>query len=160
MILLFVSVESAQVSTTASNSPQSDVSDKPDATSVKPEKADSPQKYRLLQSNDFLVDTAYLQEENELQHTFTFSRTNRSTWSAVFNEEIPLGSKKHQLSLSLPAQLVGNGPELYKGLGDARLEYNYGLIGDSDSRVTVSPGIGVSLPVGNSRKDSEQVHRA
>jgi hypothetical protein len=152
-VLLFVGTESAQVSATGSKKPKSDISDTPDPTSAKPEKADSSQKYRLLQSNDFLVDTAYLQEENELQHTFTFSRTNHSNWSAVFNEEIPLGSEKHQLSFSLPAQFVGNGPDRHKGFGDARLEYNYGLIGDSASRLTISPGIGISLPVGSSRKE-------
>lgn len=124
-----------------------------DSTSAESELGDSSQKYRLLQSNDFLVETPYLQEEGELEHSFSFSRTNRRRWSMVFTEELPLGSEKHQLSISVPSQLVGNGAEKYKGLGDVEIEYNYGLFGGNTSRVTVSPGFGLSLPTGSARKE-------
>ena len=71
----------------------------------------------------------------------------------TFNEELPLGSEKHQLSITLPAQLVGNGTEKYKGLGDVQFEYGYSILGDSTTRVTISPGIGLTLPTGNARKE-------
>lgn len=116
-------------------------------------KSDGSQKYRFLQSNEFFVETPYLQDEDELQHTFTFTRTNRRNWSMVFSEELPLGSEKHQLTVSLPSQLVGDGAEKYRGFGDVEIEYNYGLFGDSASRVTISPGFGLSLPTGSARKE-------
>jgi hypothetical protein len=108
------------------------------------------QEHRLLQSNGFLVETAYLQEEGELQHNFTFSRTNRRNWSMVVNEEIPLGSEKHQLSFSVPAQLAGNAAAPGRGFGDSKIGYSYGLIGNSASRFSISPGVGLSVPTGRS----------
>jgi Putative MetA-pathway of phenol degradation len=113
----------------------------------------SGQKYRLLQSNGLLVETAYHQEAGELQHTFAMSRTNRRNWASVFTEEIPLGSGKHQLSFSLPAQLVRNDAESFRGIGDAKFEYSYFLYGNNSSKVTFAPGFGVSLPTGNYRKE-------
>lgn len=130
-----------------------DTEDNPSDEKTKEKKVSSSQKYRLLQSNDFLVDTAYLQEKGELQHSFTLTRTNRRNWSTNFSEEISLGSEKHQLSFSLPSQLVGNSPKKHRGFGDIQIEYNYGLFGDSESRITVSPGFGLSLPSGNARKE-------
>lgn len=113
----------------------------------------SGQKYRLLQSNGLLVETAYHQESGELQHTFSMSRTNRRSWSSVFTEEIPLGSDKHQLSFSLPAQLVKNDSESFRGVGDAKFEYSYFLYGNNSSKVTFAPGFGVSVPTGSVRKE-------
>jgi len=65
------------------------------ATSAETDNISSFQKYRLLQSNGLLVETAYHQEEGELQHSFSFARSNYNNWSFNFAEEIPLGSVKH-----------------------------------------------------------------
>lgn len=126
-----------------------------DQSAIAPVKkgVDSSWKYRLLQSNSFLVETAYLQEETELQHNFTFLRSKGGKWSMVFSEEIPLASDRHQLSFSMPAELVATGTDGYRGTGDIKIGYNYGLIGDGASRVTVSPGIGISLPTGSYKKE-------
>ena len=106
---------------------------------------------RQLQSDEFLVDTAYLQDQDEFLHKFRIQRTNGRRWSADFTEEVTVGSEKNQVVFSIPAHLGGNADEQSKGFGDAQIEYSYGLYGDSKSRVTISPGIRLSLPLGNFR---------
>lgn len=109
-------------------------------------------KYRLLQSNGLLVETAYHQEKGELQHGFSFSRTNRRNWSTSFGEEIPLNSKKHQLSIEVPAQFFKN-EDGVRGAGDTKIAYSYILVGSNSSRLTFSPEVGVWIPTGNYRKE-------
>ncbi len=72
---------------------------------------------------------------------------------AVFTEELTSGSKKHQLNFSLPTHFAGNGNGRVKGFGDVQIEYNYALIGNNTSRLTISPGIGLNLPTGSARKE-------
>lgn len=117
------------------------------------ESEDNAHNYRLLQSNEFFVDSPYLQEKGELQHTFSFTRIKHHSWAMTFTEEAPLWSDKHQLSLSIPANLTWNNAGDHRGFGDVQLEYNYGLIGSSSSRITVSPGIGLTLPTGSWKKE-------
>jgi hypothetical protein len=107
---------------------------------------------RLLQGDEFLVDTAYLDDDDELQHKLTFERKYDGRWSADFTEELTLAAETHQLVVSLPAHLAGNRIESSRGFGDAAIEYSYGLYGNDSSRVTVSPGVGLSIPIGNPRK--------
>ena len=108
---------------------------------------------RQLQSDEFLVETAYLQDVGEFLHKFTFARKDRQTWSAVFTEEVTLGNEKHNVVFSIPTRLAGSGSERSRGLGDFQVEYFYGLYGNNESRVTVSPGVSVSLPTGDHRKE-------
>ena len=154
--VVFAATTAAQTKTARlekDKSEKSNTEQEADSSSEMGEKSDlSGQKYRLLQSNGMLVETAYHQEKNELQHTFSFVRTNRRNWSFNFTEEIPLGSDKHQLSFSMPAQFVKS-DETGRGFGDVKFEYSYFLLGNNSSRVTVSPGFGVSLPTGNARKE-------
>lgn len=76
LLFLLTVTGAAQDSTPLLDKSKPDVSDKSsitktgdDSSSTESGDADNSQNYRLLQSNDFLVDTAYLQEEGELQHT-------------------------------------------------------------------------------------------
>jgi len=108
--------------------------------------------HRLLQSNGLLVDTAYHQEDGEVQHALTFSRSPKDGWASVISQEWPIFSEKHQVSLSLPANLFVRRPDGNRGVGDLTLEYSYFLIGSNESRVTVSPGAGFSLPTGSVAK--------
>lgn len=108
---------------------------------------------RLLQSNGFLVEGAYLQEEGEVQHTFTFARARGGEWSSAFSQEWPLWSEKHQLSVSLPMRLAAGEPEATRGVGDAEIEYSYALVGSSRTRVTVSPSFALVLPTGSVSKE-------
>lgn len=152
-LLLLTQVEFAQNSTTGLDQQKSDVAVKSDPTTAETEKADSSRKYRLLQSNALLVETAYHQDEGELQHSFSFARGNRGNWSFNFTEEIPLGGEKHQLSFSLPAQMVRDGADGIRGFGDTKFEYSYFLYGSNSSRITIAPGFGLTIPTGNSRKE-------
>jgi hypothetical protein len=108
--------------------------------------------YRLLQSNDFLVDTPYLQDDDELQHTVTLTREGRRRWSSTFSEEIPLGSDKHQLTVTLPSRFFKTSSDRSVGIGDLQIQYNYGLLGSSASRFAVSPGVSITIPTGSARK--------
>jgi hypothetical protein len=107
---------------------------------------------RLLQSNGLLVETAYHQERGEVQHTINFSRSSRDGWASVVSQEWPLFSEKHQLSFSLPADLLVKRGDGNRGVGDLTVEYSYFLIGNNKSRITVSPGGGFSLPTGSVAK--------
>jgi hypothetical protein len=78
------------------------------------------QKYRLLQSKDFLCKTAYLQEDGEAEHAVSVTRTNRHNWSFHFEQEWPVRSGKHQFSLSVPTQF-GKNEEGHRGVGDVEL---------------------------------------
>ncbi len=104
---------------------------------------------RFLQSNGLLVETAYHQEKGEVQHTFSFSRSSKDGWASVVSQEWPVFSEKHQVSFSLPADLLMKRQNGNRGVGDLSLEYSYFLIGNNKSRVTVSPGFGFSLPTGS-----------
>lgn len=104
---------------------------------------------RRLQSNGFLVEGAYLQEEGEVQHTFTFARARGGEWSSAFAQEWPLWSEKHQLSISLPARLAAGETEARRGVGDAEIEYSYALVGSTRTRVTISPSFALLLPTGS-----------
>jgi hypothetical protein len=118
------------------------------AEKVEDEKPDD----RLLQSNGLLVDTAYHQEDGEVQHALTFSRSRKDGWASAVSQEWPLFSEKHQVSISLPADLFVKRLDGSRGVGDLTLEYSYFLLGDNRSRVTVSPGVGISLPTGSVTK--------
>jgi hypothetical protein len=107
---------------------------------------------RLLQSNGMLVDTAYHQEAGEVQHALTFSHSHKGGWASVISQEWPVLSEKHQVSFSLPADLLVKRADGHRGVGDLTLEYSYALIGNNKSRLTVSPGVGFSLPTGSVAK--------
>ncbi len=107
---------------------------------------------RWLQSNDLLVETPYTQERGEVQHTFKFGRTRHENWASTFTQEWPILSEKHQLTFSLPAQ-VGRNDEGGRGVGDAVVEYTYQLLGGNESRLTISPKIGLSVPTGKASRE-------
>lgn len=116
-------------------------------------KTDGPADPRRLQSDEFLVETAYLEDEAELQHKFTFSRSSDRTWATDFTEEMTLGSEKHQFVFTVPMGLNVHEGRLTRGFGDAEIAYSYGLYGNSASRITISPGVVLHVPVGDVRKD-------
>lgn len=126
--------------------------------------------YRLLQSNGLLIEEAYHQETGEVQHTFRATRERNGLWTSAFSQEWPLWSEKHQLNLSMPVRLAanvldGSGKSIDKsidkssgksidkssgkGIGDIEIGYSYFLLGNNDTRVTVSPGVSLILPTGN-----------
>lgn len=131
----------------AATTEQKSANTSPRSTEPKPLDAEARTK-RWLQSNDLLIETPYTQERGEVQHTFRFGRTRQETWTSTFEQEWPLWSEKHQLSVGVPSQL-GRNDEGARGFGDVTLEYTYQLVGNNESRVTIAPKLGVSLPTGN-----------
>jgi len=108
--------------------------------------------YRFLQGSDMLIETAYLQDDDELEHRFTFSRTGTRAWSFVFTEELPLGNEKHQLGISIPSHFLKTDAGRTRIFGDVQLGYNYSLLGGEESRFAISPGVEMTLPTGGERE--------
>lgn len=132
---------------TTEDSATIDQKDKPNEKAKKRE--DEKPFGRFLQSNGLLVETAYHQEAGEVQHSVSFARSSREGWASVVSQEWPVFSEKHQVSFSLPADVFIKRADGNRGAGDLALEYSYFLIGDNKSKVTVSPGIGFSVPTGS-----------
>lgn len=101
-----------------------------------------------IEDNSFFIEEAYNQEEGVVQHISTFTRfgpLRRSDYG--FTQEWPLGSQKHQLSVTLPYTYTwsaGDSP----GLGDALLNYRYQLIG-RDGWAALAPRLSLVLPTGS-----------
>lgn len=104
-----------------------------------------------IQDNSFLLEEAYNQEEGVIQHIQTFSRLQRSgDWVYTFTEEWPVGSQRHQLSLTAPVQRLASSPDGgRRGLGDLALNYRYQALGDGSSVVAFAPRLSLLLPTGN-----------
>lgn len=156
-LFAFVGAMSAQTSAPAESSQPTSSAASEDASNVHASKeeheaANSKQKYRLLQSNDFLVDSPYLQEENELEHAFSVTLTG-GKWTTRYTLEAPINSDRHQFSVSLPTQFARNGSDYHSGFGDVEFAYNYALVGSNSSRLAVSPGFGLRLPTGDAHKE-------
>jgi hypothetical protein len=98
-----------------------------------------------ISDNSFLVEEAYNQDPGVVQHISTFERGHEGEWGYSFTQEWPAPNLKHQLSYTL--LLDNNGHET--GIGDAAIHYRYQWIGNSDSRVAVSPRISLLLPTGD-----------
>ena len=107
---------------------------------------------RPIQDNSFLIEEAYNQEPGVIQHISFFTRSWKTkNWLYTFTEEIPIGSQKHQFSVTLPA-LSANAESIFRsGLGDIALNYRYQLVGNGDSRVAIAPRFSVQLPTGATR---------
>jgi len=103
-----------------------------------------------IRDNSFLVEEAYNQERGVVQHVATLMRDPRSTSSAYsFTDEWPLGSLRHQLSVTVPIQHAAAGET---GVGDVALNYRYQLLGGGDEALYVAPRASLVLPTGDEHK--------
>src|SRR6478609_711155 len=73
-----------------------------------------------IEDNSFLIEEAFNQEKNVIQHINTFSRTwNDQGWVFTYTEEWPLpGHERHQLSVTVPALESTDNPGSGGGIGD------------------------------------------
>jgi hypothetical protein len=104
-----------------------------------------------IQDNSFLIEEAYNQEYGVVQHISNFTWLAQSkSWVYSFTQEWPVDpAPKNQLSytlLALHAPVLGSGI----GFGDIALNYRYQLVGNSDTRVAVTPRFSVLFPSGDS----------
>ncbi len=101
-----------------------------------------------IEDNSFLIEEAYNQEPGVVQHISAFSRSRDGSWLYTFTEEAPLKSRRHQLSLTVPALKTGSGGG---GIGDIAVNYRCQLV-DND-RTAVAPRFSVILPSGGARRE-------
>jgi hypothetical protein len=103
-----------------------------------------------IQDNSFLIEEAYNQGPGVVQHISTFIHDQRSgAFVYQFTQEWPVPGVRHQLSYSVP--FVRNG-ESSAGLGDARVNYRYQLVGDADASIAVAPRLTAILATGDYRR--------
>lgn len=97
-----------------------------------------------IQDNSFLLEEAYNQEDAVIQHISSLVFNKRiSTWVYSFTDEWPIGSQRHQLSLTVPVQAVSG---LGTGLGDVALNYRLQLVGSGEDALAITPRFTVLFP--------------
>lgn len=115
-----------------------------------------------IRDNAFLVEEAFNQETDEAQHIFNWvflwdrtqmGRTRDFAWT--YTLELPLGSQKHQFSLT--AQFLttldkpNGSPATRQGdIGDTFLNYRYQLL-DDDDFLWCAPRFSLILPTADRR---------
>lgn len=99
-----------------------------------------------IEDNSFLVEEAYNQEPGVIQHINTLRRDRNGDFGFTFTQEIPISSRRHQFSYTLPAFRAGDF-EGGRGLGDVLLNYRFQIV-DND-RVAVAPRATLVLPTGD-----------
>jgi hypothetical protein len=104
-----------------------------------------------IQDNSFLMEEAYNQEKNVVQHinTFTYFATGHD-WVYTFTQEWPAWwDERHQFSYTLMAVRDGDFASGGAGIGDALLNYRYQVVGNGESRIAFAPRLSLILPVGD-----------
>jgi hypothetical protein len=106
-----------------------------------------------IEDNSFLVEEAFNQEKNIIQHINTFTHTwDNQGWLYTFTDEWPLpGHEKHQLSVTIPALESTDYPDRGGGLGDIAFNYRYQLMGGGGKKFSFSPRFTVWAPTGSVR---------
>src|SRR3954463_13408690 len=84
-----------------------------------------------IEDNSFMVEEAFNQEKNVIQHINLFTRTwNNKGWVYTFTDDWPFpGHDRHQMSATIPALQSSDYPDNGAGLGDIALNYRYQVAG-------------------------------
>ena len=102
-----------------------------------------------IEDNSFLVEEAYNQPRNVVQHVTTFARPLHGRgWAATFTQEWPVGGRRHQLSYTA-AELRPDDAGAAARFGDLAL--NYRVQARERGGVLVAPRATVVLPTGSAR---------
>lgn len=102
-----------------------------------------------VRDNSFLVEEAYNQEARVVQHISVLSIGRRpSAWGYGFTQEWPVGSQRHQVSVTVPIVNAADAT----GVGDVALNYRYQLAFDDATGNALAPRLSLVLPTG----DAEQ----
>lgn len=89
-----------------------------------------------IQDNSFLVEEAYNQEADVVQHILTFTHSRHGDWMSTFTQEWPVGSLRHQLSFGAMTENAGGHRS-----NDFAINYRYQLLGDGNAAVAISPRV-------------------
>ena len=106
-----------------------------------------------IEDNSFMVEEAFNQEKDVIQHINTYTHTwdNRG-WLYTFTDEWPFpGHERHQLSVTIPALESTDYPGSGGGIGDIFLNYRYQLIGGGGKKFSFSPRFTLIAPTGSVR---------
>lgn len=106
-----------------------------------------------IEDNSFLVEEAFNQEKNVIQHISMFSWTPEAGgWNYTYTEEWPFpGHERHQLSVTMSAISNADFANSGGGMGDTALNYRYQLLGGGGKRVSFSPRFTLLAPTGSAR---------
>ena len=103
-----------------------------------------------VRDNSFLVEEAYNQEARIVQHISVLSLVRRSNaWEYGFTQEWPLGSQRHQLSVTVP---ILNDADA-TGVGDVAVNYRYQLAFDDATGNAIAPRVSLLLPTGDATRE-------
>jgi hypothetical protein len=109
----------------------------------------------VIADNSFLIEEAYNQEPDEVQHIFTVFYSNdrrQRGWTFVFTQELPIFSQEHQFSYTIPSyHLIDDGVRQH-GIGDIELNYRYQALDEGPISPAFAPEFSLILPTGNRRK--------
>lgn len=106
----------------------------------------------VIEDNSFLIEEAYNQEPNVIQHIFSATYNNdsrRRGWSFNFTQEWPVFSQDHQFSYSVPTYHYIDGADRTYGVGDILINYRYQALYEDESKPAFAPRFSLILPTGN-----------
>lgn len=104
-----------------------------------------------IRDNLFLLEEAYNQEPGVVQHVQTFQLAPRTrAWTYSFTDEWPVPTDRHQLSVTLPLQAIGEANAA--ALGDVLVNYRLQAVGmGGEGPVAFAPRLSLVLPTGDYR---------
>ncbi len=109
----------------------------------------------VIEDNSFLIEEAYNQEPNVIQHIFTAAYNNdsrRRGWTFNFTQEWPVFSQDHQFSYSIPSFHFIDGADRVYGLGDVLINYRYQALYEDDNKPAFAPRFSLIVPTGSRRR--------
>lgn len=106
-----------------------------------------------IMDNSFLVEEAYNQEENVVQHIFNavygvdkLRGPDDKSWNMSFTQEWPVFSQTHQFSYTVPYSFIKSDGHWNDGGGDVLLNYRFQAYLDEKTLTGFSPRFSLVLP--------------
>lgn len=102
-----------------------------------------------IADNSFLVEEAFNQEAGVFQNILLIQTPTSDEWSFEFTQEWPVGSIKHQLSYTVPLEVVRPpfSDDFEAARGTIALNYRYQLTMEDEQGIATSPRISLLLPL-------------
>lgn len=102
-----------------------------------------------IADNSFLVEEAFNQEAGVFQNILLIQTPTSREWSFEFTQEWPVGSIKHQLSYTIPLEVVKPplSEEYEAARGTIAINYRYQLTMEDEHGIATSPRISLLLPL-------------
>ena len=125
---------------------------------TEPERADAQPERNVegIMDNSFLIEEAYNQEKDVVQHIFTgtYSRDrgpddDHQLWTLAFTQEWPIFSQTHQLSYTVPYNFAAAGGRSANGFGNVLLNYRYQAFFNPETLTALAPRASLILPTGD-----------